>query len=136
MKHALQSLRSLRIRQEFFNSLAESPTSFIQNFVESQARDLEVILGNERAAEQGGAGGNLGGGSNGGVRETDLATSDFFQGDWVYEAVGVHEGMRMGSAVAVMHHAAQQQASMQNMQAMGGMPGMPGMPAPGGVHMR
>lgn len=132
-------MRTLRIRRDFFNSLAENPSSFIQNFVNSQGRDLEVILGNEKAAEQGGAGGSLGGlgsGVGGGVRETDLASSEFFQDDWVYEAVGVHEGMRMGSAVAAMHHAAQQQANMQNMQAMGGMQGMPGIPVPGGIQMR
>lgn len=68
--------------------------------------------------------GGLSSGFGGGVRETDLATTEFFQKDWVYEAVGIHEGIRMGSAVAAMHHAAQQQA---NMQAMGGMT-LPAMP--------
>jgi hypothetical protein len=101
--------------------LAAKPSTFIQNFVESQARDLEAILGNERAAEGGGAGGN-----SEGIRESDLANSEFFQGDWAPEAVAVHEGMRMGSAVAAMHHAAQQ---AQNMQGMGGM-GPPGMQMP------
>lgn len=92
--------------------------------MESQARDLEVILGNERAAEGGGAGGNTGG-----IRESDLANSEFFQGDWAPEAVAVHEGMRMGSAVAAMHHAAQQAQNMQGMAGMGGM-GPPGMQMP------
>lgn len=120
IKHNLQTLRSMRVRRDFFAALAAKPSSFIQNFVESQARDLEVILGNERAAEGGGAGGNAGG-----IRESDLTNSEFFQGDWAAEAVAVHEGMRMGAAVASMHHA--QQA--QNMQGMGGMGGMgpPGM---------
>lgn len=69
----------------------------------------------------------MGSGVDGGVRESDMLRSDFFQGDWVNEAVGVHEGMRMGQAVAAMHHAqhaqAQAQAQMhsQGMQGMGGM---------------
>lgn len=64
------------------------------------------------------------GGVGVGFRENDLATRDFFHKDWVYEAVGIHEGIRMRSA---MHyaHAAQQHANLQNMQAMGGMQGMP-----------
>ncbi|PVF97663.1 hypothetical protein CPB86DRAFT_415798 [Serendipita vermifera] len=116
IKSNMQVLRSLRTRRDFFQALADKPASFIQNFVESQARDLEVILGNERAAEGGGAGGNISVGSGTGVRETDLMDSEFFQGDWVYEAVGVYEGMRMNHAVSAMHQA--QQANLQNMQAM------------------
>jgi SWI/SNF-related matrix-associated actin-dependent regulator of chromatin subfamily D len=113
----MQALRSLRTRRDFFQALADNPASLIQKFVESQARDLEVILGNERAAEGGGAGGNVGlGSSSNGVREGDLMDSEFFQGDWVYEAVGVYEGMRMNHAVSAMHQA--QQANLQNMQAM------------------
>lgn len=111
----------MRIRRDFFRELAKKPSKFIQNFVESQARDLEVILGNERAAEGGGSGGGIGA-----IRESDLASTEFFQGDWAPEAVAVHEGMRMGIAVAAIHHATQQ---AQNMQGMGGM-GAPGMQMP------
>lgn len=89
-------------------------------------------MGNERAAEGGGSGGtaSIGSGVDGGVREGDLMRSQFFEGDWVYEAVGVHEGLRMGGAVAAMHHAQAAHMHQQNMQQ-----GMPGM-APGGMHMQ
>jgi SWI/SNF-related matrix-associated actin-dependent regulator of chromatin subfamily D len=139
IKLSLQNLRSLRIRRDFFTSLAEQPSQFIQKFVESQSRDLEVVLGNERAAEGGGAGGNasFGSGGDGGIRESDLMKSEFFEGDWVYEAVGVHEGIRMGGAVAAMHHAQHAQVAhihqqVQQQQHQGGMQGM----GHGGMHMQ
>ncbi|KAG8816946.1 hypothetical protein FRC17_000128, partial [Serendipita sp. 399] len=102
-------------------------------FVQSQSRDLEVILGNERAAEGGGSGGNAG---KFAVHETDLVNSEFFKGDWVHEAVGVHEAMRMGNAVAMFHHMAIQQQQQQQQAQHGPPPGMGSMPPPGGMQMR
>lgn len=130
IKQRLQELRLLRMRRDFFTSLAENPSKFMKTFVESQARDLEVIYGNERAAEGGGSGGNAGLS----VHESDLMRSDFFHEDWVYEGVGVYEALRMGNTVSQIHQAAHQQA---NMNAGMGMPmGMqPGVPPPMGMGM-
>ncbi|KAG8806475.1 SWI/SNF complex component snf12 [Serendipita sp. 400] len=135
IKQRLQSLRNLRMRRDFFAGLANEPSAFIQKFVQSQSRDLEVVLGNERAAEGGGSGGNLG---KFGVHETDLVKSEFFHGDWAYEAVGVHEALRMGNAVAMFHHMALSQQQQQQQQAQHGPPPNMGAmpPPPGGMQMR
>ncbi|KAG8828395.1 SWI/SNF complex component snf12 [Serendipita sp. 401] len=135
IKQRLQNLRNLRMRRDFFAGLANEPSAFIQKFVQSQSRDLEVVLGNERAAEGGGSGGNLG---RFGVHETDLVKSEFFHGDWAYEAVGVHEALRMGNAVAMFHHMALSQQQQQQQQAQHGPPPNMGAmpPPPGGMQMR
>ena len=110
----------------------------MKTFVESQARDLEVIYGNERAAEGGGSGGNAGLS----VNESDLMRSDFFHEDWVHEGVGVYEALRMGNTVSQIHHAAHQQANINTGMGMPmgmqqGVPmGMGMMGPPGGVPMR
>jgi hypothetical protein len=71
---------------------------------------------------------------DGGVRESDLMKSEFFEGDWVYEAVGVHEGIRMGGAVAAMHHAQTAHLQQQHLQQQH-QSGMQGM-GHGGMHMQ
>lgn len=63
---AAQSIRSSKIKLDFLKSFIEDPPSFVKTWLESQSRDLDIILGNEQ-----------------GVREEDLKDSKFFSLPWV-----------------------------------------------------
>ncbi|KAF8340439.1 SWI/SNF complex 60 kDa subunit [Cantharellus anzutake] len=78
----VQEIRSARLKRQFFQSFADDPQGFIKTWMDSQSRDLEVILGTDR-----------------GVPEELMRRSDFFRLPWVEEAVAVHEGMRMAGAL-------------------------------------
>jgi len=78
ISEATQAIRSARLRQQFFESFSENPQQFISEWMDSQSRDLETILGTDR-----------------GVPDELMRRSDFFRLPWVEEAVAVHEGMRL-----------------------------------------
>ncbi|KAI6007053.1 SWI/SNF complex 60 kDa subunit [Pisolithus albus] len=79
-----QSLHNAHTKRIFLRSFAEDPTKFIQNWLESQSRDLESTLGS--------------GPSEGAtIRAEELRRSDFFRLPWVEEAVAIQEGMRLSS---------------------------------------
>ena len=63
---AAQSIRSSRTKLDFLNAFAADPRAFVQTWLDSQSRDLDVVLGNEQ-----------------GVREEDLKNSQFFAMPWV-----------------------------------------------------
>lgn len=75
-----QSLTQSHLKATFLNSFASDPQAFIQNWLESQSRDLETILAN--------------GQSEGALRMDDLRRSEYFKLPWVEEAVAIQEGMR------------------------------------------
>jgi len=77
-----QSIRNATQKRDFLASFADDPKNFIQQWLASQSRDLEVVLGNEQ-----------------GVREEDMHRSDFFRLPWVEEAVSVQEGLRVAGAL-------------------------------------
>lgn len=79
---AAQSIRNSKARLDFLTSLASDPASFIQTWLASQSRDLDVVLGNEQ-----------------GVREEDLKSAAFFSEQWVDEAVSIQEGLRITNAL-------------------------------------
>ncbi|KAG8958333.1 SWI/SNF complex component snf12 [Tulasnella sp. 408] len=83
MAQAAQSIRNSKLKRDFLTSFAEDPQRFIQTWIASQSRDLEVILGDDGR----------------GVRDEDLRRSDFFRLPWVKEAVQVYEGLRSSGAL-------------------------------------
>lgn len=78
-------IHETRQRAAFFESFAEDPQAFIQNWLAAQARDLDAALGNQIGVD---------GTNGGGVTEEDLRRSELFTLPWVKEAVVVHEAMR------------------------------------------
>ncbi len=48
--------------------------------------DLDLVLGNVH-----------------GIREEDLKNSDFFKMPWIDDAVSIHEGLRVASALQKLH---------------------------------
>jgi len=78
----VQTIRSARLKQQFFSSFAEDHQQFIKTWMASQSSDLETILGTDR-----------------GVPDELMRRSDFFRLPWVEEAVAVHEGMRLAGAL-------------------------------------
>ncbi|KAG9046845.1 SWI/SNF complex component snf12 [Tulasnella sp. UAMH 9824] len=83
MAQAAQAIRNSKLKRDFLTSFAEDPQRFIQTWIASQSRDLEVILGDDGR----------------GVRDEDLRRSDFFRLPWVKEAVQVYEGLRSSGAL-------------------------------------
>ncbi|KIJ41033.1 hypothetical protein M422DRAFT_209501 [Sphaerobolus stellatus SS14] len=79
---AAQSIRNSKLKLDFLKSLSSDPASFVQTWLSSQSRDLDIILGNEQ-----------------GVKEEDLKNSRFFDQPWVDEAVSVQEGLRVTNAL-------------------------------------
>ncbi|KAF8588121.1 SWI/SNF complex 60 kDa subunit [Ramaria rubella] len=79
---AAQSIRSSKTKLDFLNAFAADPRAFVQTWLASQSRDLDVVLGNEQ-----------------GVREEDLKNSQFFGMPWVDDAVSVQEGLRVTNAL-------------------------------------
>ncbi|KAG8936115.1 SWI/SNF complex component snf12 [Tulasnella sp. 419] len=82
--HAVQSVRNSKLKRDFLQAFADNPKEFIDSWIASQSRDLEVILGDD---------------GRGGVRDEDLRRSDFFRLPWVREAVSIYEGMRSGGTL-------------------------------------
>ena len=67
-------IRTGREKRDFLNGFAQDPAGFINRWMASQARDLDIVLGNEIGLP----------GTNGGlVREEDLRRSDLFRMPWV-----------------------------------------------------
>lgn len=79
-----QAVRNAKQKRDFLMGFAADPAGFVQKWLASQSRDLEVIVGNEH-----------------GVKDEDLKRSDFFRMPWVEEAVAIQEGMRVANALAV-----------------------------------
>ncbi|KDQ52354.1 hypothetical protein JAAARDRAFT_162811 [Jaapia argillacea MUCL 33604] len=80
------SLQNSHLKRTFLLSFASSPSEFIQNWLSSQSRDLESVLGS--------------GPSEGAtVRQEELKRSEFWRLGWVEEAVAVQEGMRLAARV-------------------------------------
>ena len=77
-----QAIRTAKLKQEFYQTLAEDPKGFVNKWLESQSKDLDILLGNEH-----------------GTREEDLRNAEFFRGPWVDEAVSIHEGLRVAGAL-------------------------------------
>ncbi|QRV90415.1 SWI/SNF complex protein [Ceratobasidium sp. AG-Ba] len=84
----IAQITSLSLKREFCKSFAAEPQLFIQRWIESQARDLDNILG------QGGMAGSGNAKPQVGLGDEDLRRSEFFRLPWVREAIGVYEGMR------------------------------------------
>ncbi|KZS95948.1 SWI/SNF complex 60 kDa subunit [Sistotremastrum niveocremeum HHB9708] len=85
---AAQSIRNAKLKKEFMNALSANPQTFIQDWLASQSRDLDLVLGNEQ-----------------GVREDDLKNSEFFRLPWIDEAVSIQEGLRVAGALNRLHEA-------------------------------
>ncbi|KZV82169.1 hypothetical protein EXIGLDRAFT_627443 [Exidia glandulosa HHB12029] len=77
-----QAVRNAQQKRDFLLRFAEDPARFVESWLASQSRDLEVILGNDH-----------------GVKDEDLKRSDFFRLPWVEEAVAVQEGLRVANAL-------------------------------------
>jgi SWI/SNF-related matrix-associated actin-dependent regulator of chromatin subfamily D len=76
-------IRTGREKRDFLNGFAQDPAGFINRWMASQARDLDIVLGNEIGLP----------GTNGGlVREEDLRRSDLFRMPWV--SLGSRSSMR------------------------------------------
>ncbi|KAK4046607.1 SWI/SNF and RSC complex subunit Ssr3 [Microbotryomycetes sp. JL201] len=78
--------RTSNLKRTFLASFASSPADFLQQFVASQAQDLDLVLGTERAKY----------GSIGGVaswREA-IRTADAWQGGWVNEGAALFDARR------------------------------------------
>ncbi|KAH7325338.1 hypothetical protein B0J17DRAFT_723105 [Rhizoctonia solani] len=84
----ISQINALSLKREFCKSYAANPQQFINRWITSQSRDLDIILGQGGMAGAGNAkpGVNLG--------DEDLRRSEFFRLPWVREAIGVYEGTR------------------------------------------
>ncbi|KAL0571452.1 SWI/SNF and RSC complex subunit Ssr3 [Marasmius crinis-equi] len=79
-----QSLHNSHLKRTFLQSFARDPAQFVSAWVESQSRDLEVVVGS--------------GPSEGmTVRREELRRGEFFRMGWVEEAVAVQEGLRLAA---------------------------------------
>ncbi|KAG9075559.1 SWI/SNF complex component snf12, partial [Ceratobasidium sp. 370] len=88
ISQVIAQITSLSLKREFCKSFAADPQRFIHRWIESQARDLDTILG------QGGMAGSGNAKPQVGLGDEDLRRSEFFRLPWVREAIGIHEGTR------------------------------------------
>ncbi|KAG8725173.1 SWI/SNF complex component snf12 [Ceratobasidium sp. 395] len=88
ISQTIAQITSLSLKREFCKSYAANPQRFIHRWIESQARDLDTILG------QGGMAGTGNAKPQVGLGDEDLRRSEFFRLPWVREAIGIHEGSR------------------------------------------
>lgn len=98
----MAQINTLSLKREFCKSYAANPQQFIQRWISSQARDLDVILGmscgcclpGSHRLGQGGMAGTGNAKPQVGLGDEDLRRSEFFRLAWVREAIGVYEGSR------------------------------------------
>jgi len=77
-----QTVRNSKEKRDFLLQFANNPAKFVDRWLASQSRDLEVILGTEH-----------------GVKDEDMRRSDFFRLPWVEEAAAVQDGLRLANAL-------------------------------------
>lgn len=65
----MQALHSSKLKKDFMTSFVEDPVGFLNKWVSSQSKDLEVVLG------------------DGGVNPEDARRSEFYQQDRIKEAL-------------------------------------------------
>ncbi|KAF8596834.1 SWI/SNF complex 60 kDa subunit [Ceratobasidium sp. AG-I] len=88
VNQTINQITNLSLKREFCKAFAADPQRFINRWIESQSRDLDIILG------QGGMAGSGNAKPQVGLGDEDLRRSEFFRLPWVREAIGIHEGLR------------------------------------------
>ncbi|KAI8075195.1 hypothetical protein BC940DRAFT_287688 [Gongronella butleri] len=111
----VQSINNSKIKRDFLLQFSKHPVEFINKWVASQARDLEVILGESK------------------VNLEEMRQTDFYKQSWVKEAVFHYltskTQQKMQELLGVQqHHQQQQMQQQQQQQQMHHMQGMPGQP--------
>ncbi|ORY77656.1 hypothetical protein BCR35DRAFT_305438 [Leucosporidium creatinivorum] len=99
------SARTSYLKRTFLTSFASSPTTFLQKWVSSQSRDLDLILGGDRASQS-----SIGGGST--WRE-EVRHADVWEGEWVREGASVLSMRRQEKGIKDATAGLVQQQQMQ-----------------------
>lgn len=74
LARVVQAIAVSKAKHSFFNSLGEDPTNFVRNWISSQKRDLDIIMGESaRTGNEGMAGPEWRRGGNESVWATDNA---------------------------------------------------------------
>ncbi|KAG4305727.1 hypothetical protein PORY_000637 [Pneumocystis oryctolagi] len=69
----IQAINSSKVKHNFLEGFAQNPAVFIEKWLSSQSRDLEIILGDDDARER--------------IGIEDKQRSEFYHKDWVHESV-------------------------------------------------
>ena len=69
------AIRNVVMKRDFLNEFSKDSATFIKNWINSQSRDMDLLLGTEHA----------------GVPLEDMRRADFYRRDWVNEAIVVAE---------------------------------------------
>ncbi|CCJ29280.1 unnamed protein product [Pneumocystis jirovecii] len=69
----IQAINNSKVKYNFFEGFAQNPAIFIEKWLSSQSRDLEIILGDDDARER--------------IGIEDKQRSEFYHKDWVHESV-------------------------------------------------
>jgi hypothetical protein len=78
------SIRGAKLRRDFLAAFADSPVDFLRSWLDSQARDLDLVLGGDRASLATSAGDDV-------WRNEERRKAAFYTGDWVKDSVNVHQ---------------------------------------------
>jgi hypothetical protein len=105
------SARTSYLKRTFLTAFASSPSSFLQKWLSSQSRDLDLILGGDRASQS-----SLGGGAT--WRE-EIRHADVWEGEWVKEGASVLSTRKQEKGIK---DATAQMAMQQQQQQRGGVP--------------
>lgn len=75
----VQQINHSKLKRDFMRSFAKDPVEFMNQWVSSQSRDLEVIMGDQR------------------LNMDEMRKSEFYQQPWVQEGVFLYSNTQAGS---------------------------------------
>lgn len=106
------AIRNADQKRTFLIAFASNPVTTIQSYLASQARDLDLVLGHDRAHQA-----SIGGGAT--WRE-EIRRADLWNGEWVKEGASVFASRKMEGVIREATAQAQQQQQQALAQQQGG----------------
>lgn len=85
------SVKNAELKRTFLTAFASDPVKTMESYVASQAKDLDLIVGQDRASHAA-----IGGGP---AWREEIRRSDLWEGDWVKEGVSVFGSRQMEKAI-------------------------------------
>lgn len=101
---AVQSVNNCKSKRDFLLSFAESPADFCQRWLASQARDLDIILGESRVGLE------------------EMRKAEFFRQPWVHEVVFHYMGKQTEKRLQELMAQQAPQPPQPHPSQVGGMP--------------
>jgi SWI/SNF-related matrix-associated actin-dependent regulator of chromatin subfamily D len=84
------TIRNGKLRRDFLTAFAESPVDFLRGWLDSQAHDLDLVLGGDRAGLATSAGDDV-------WKSDQRRKAPFYANEWIKDSINVHQERQQNS---------------------------------------